>query len=97
MFGDFFNVIKKFFDDNLVARMILDGWLTLMIISILVLLALKFRKALSLIIIGLIIFGFYGVSTWLDLSVAKPIYTIAVGCYITTAVIILAPELYAVI
>ena len=55
MFGDFFNIIKNFFEDNLVARMILDGWLTLMIISVLVLSALKIRKALNLIIIGLII------------------------------------------
>ena len=78
MFGDFFNIIKNFFEDNLVARMILDGWLTLMIISVLVLSALKIRKALNLIIIGLIIIGFYLVSKWLDLSVA---------------VIILAPEL----
>lgn len=93
MFGDFFNIIKNFFEDNLVARMILDGWLTLMIISVLVLFALKIRKALNLIIIGLIIIVFYLVSKWLDLSVAKPIYTIAVGCYITIAVIILAPEL----
>ena len=93
MIDHFLNTIKTFFDENLVARMILDGWLSLMIISILVLLALKFRKALSLIVIGAIIFVFYLVAKFLELPVAGPIYSTAIGCYILTCVIIMAPEL----
>lgn len=93
MIDDFFNFIKDFFAGNLVARLILDGWLSLLIISVLVLLALKFRKALKLIIIGLFIFAFYKIASWLDLALAKPIYTAAMGTYIVTSVIILAPEL----
>ena len=93
MIDEFFNKIKTFFDQNLVARMILDGWLALIIVSVLVLLALKFRKALSLIIIGLIIFAFYGVAQFLNLPISGPIYTTAMGCYIIAAIIILAPEL----
>ena len=93
MIEKFFDPVKQFFAGNLVARMILDGWLSLIIISILVLLALKFRKALSLIIIGLLLFGFYGISVWLNLPISKPIYSVATGCYILTCIILLAPEL----
>ena len=57
------------------------------------LLALKFRKALSLIIIGLLIFAFYGVAHWLELPASEHIYQIALGCIVLTSVVILAPEL----
>ena len=93
MVDRFLDTIKTFFDENLVARMILDGWLSLLIISILVLLALKFRKALSLCIIGVILFAFYLVAKFLNLPLSGPIYSTAIGCYIITCVIIMAPEL----
>ena len=89
----FLDNIKEFFDKNLVARMVLDGWLTLVLISTLVLLALKFRKALTLIVIGLIIMAFYFIATFLNLSIAKPFYTLAAGSYIVICAVILAPEL----
>jgi len=90
---DFLNNIKQFFDDTLVAKMILDGWLSLMIISSVVLLAFKFRKALSLCVIGVLLLIGYYVAKFLELSVATPLYTIAVGSYVLICAIILAPEL----
>ena len=93
MFTEFLDNIKKFFDDNLIATMILDGWLSLMIISIIVLLALKFRKALSLAVIGILLLAFSWVATFLELPLAGPIYQIATLNYIVVCAIILAPEL----
>ena len=85
--------IRMFFDENLTARIIVDGWLSLLIISIVVVLSIKFRKALSLAIIGLLLFLFWVIADFLDLSLAKPLYTSIITGYIVICVILLAPEL----
>ncbi|MCR5231322.1 MAG: diadenylate cyclase [Acholeplasmatales bacterium] len=93
MFQEFLQNIKNFFDNNLIATIIFDGWLSLMVISIVVLLALKFRKALSLAIIGVLLLAFWWVAKLLDLSVSLPLYTIATTNFVVICVVIMAPEL----
>jgi diadenylate cyclase len=93
MFQEFLQNIKKFFDDNLIATMILDGWLSLMVISTIILLALKFRKALSLVIIGVLLLAFWWVTQFLELPVSGPLYNIATINFVVICAVILAPEL----
>ena len=85
--------IRTFFDENLAARIMVDAWLSLLIISIVIILAMKFRKALSLTIIGLLLFLLWGIADFLDLSLAKPLYTVTITSYIVICVVLLAPEL----
>ena len=93
MFQEFLQNIKNFFDENLIATMIIDGWLSLMVISTIVLLALKFRKALSLVIIGVLLLAFWWVAKFLELPVSGPLYNVATVNFVVICAVILAPEL----
>lgn len=85
--------IIKFFNENLAAKIILDAYLTVIIIGFLVYLAFKFKKVLNLIIIGLVIGLCYFISSSLNLNISSKIYEIIMSAYLLMCVVILAPEL----
>lgn len=85
--------IVEFFNDNLVARIILDSYFALLIISFIVFLILKFRKALNLFIIGLISLFIFELAKVLNLSISKTLYGPFLTGYVVICAVILAPEI----
>ena len=88
-----FNVISDFFANNLIASIIVDSFLVLLIVSFAVFLAVKFKKALYLGIIGSILIAIYLFSKYAGLKTAASIYKVVLDAYIIFSAIILAPEL----
>lgn len=66
--------IINFFQDNLIARIILDAYFTLIIVSLLVYLAMKIKKVLVLIIVGIIIHFITFFSLKIGLIISSEIY-----------------------
>lgn len=85
--------IIEFFNNNLVARIIFDAYLALLLISLILFICFKFRKALNLTIIGIAILAIYYVSTLFNFELSKALYRPFLDCYIIVVVILLAPEL----
>lgn len=85
--------IIDFFNNNLVARIILDSYFALLIISFVVFLILKFRKAFILFLIGVIALFIYELSNLFNLSISKLLYGPFLLGYIVICAVILAPEL----
>ena len=54
--------ITKFFEANTVAKILVDAYLSLLVISFVVYLCIKFKKALHLTLIGLLLLSVYFVS-----------------------------------
>lgn len=87
------DVIKEFFNQNLVARIILDAYLSLIIISFATYIIFKIRKALNLFIIGAVIIGVYFIALFLELPIAQNLYGPITSAYLLICCIILAPDL----
>lgn len=87
------NSIASFFDNNQVLKIILDGYLFLLIVLLIFRFAFKNRKAISLIIGFIIISIVYYVSTKINLSVSSTIYKYLFMIYPIISVIILAPDI----
>ena len=85
--------ILDFFQNNIAARIILDAYLSLMIISLLVFLAFKIKKVFILLTIGIFIGIFSYISQLLDLKVASALYPIIFGTYFVVVVVIASPEI----
>lgn len=85
--------IIDFFNNNLVAKIILDSYFALLIISFVVFLILKFRKAFNLFLIGVISLFIYELSNLFNLSISKLLYGPFLLGYIVICAVILAPEL----
>ena len=85
--------VTKFFEDNVIARILIDAYLSLFIISLIVFLAIKFKKALILIIIGVIMLGLYYLAVMGGFTLSKRLYEIALASYVVICAVILAPEL----
>lgn len=90
---EFLNMIKEVFKQNPYAGIFLDAFFLLFIVSLLVFLAFKYRKAFNLILIGFIMVIIYLVSDFLELSLSKNVYYFVLDAYIIISVVILAPEL----
>ena len=86
-------VIIDFFQNNLIAKIILDGYLALLFISLIVFLVFKFRKALNLIIIGMLIFAGYFLSKILNLELSYKIYEYVLSIYGVVFFILMGPDL----
>ena len=86
-------VIIDFFQNNLIAKIILDGYLALLFISLIVFLVFKFRKALNLLIIGMLIFAGYFLSKILNLELSYKIYEYVLSIYGVVFVILMGPDL----
>ena len=85
--------ITKFFEDNLVARILVDAYLVLLIISFVVYMCIKFKKALHLTLIGLLLLLIYFVAKEFKFDMSQKIYSVVLYSYIVFCAIILAPEL----
>ncbi|HRF70524.1 MAG: diadenylate cyclase [Anaeroplasmataceae bacterium] len=86
------NVIE-FFQENIIAKICLDAYLTLIVVALLVFLAIKVKKIFILSIIGIILGILSWFATLVQLEVAKYIYPAFFGSYILICVIITAPEI----
>lgn len=84
--------VSNFFEENTTFRVIVDAYFILFIISFVIYLMFRFKKALLLGIIGVVI----GIITWFSsiagLVVSQVIYPAVLGSYIVISFIILAPE-----
>lgn len=85
--------ITKFFEANTVAKILVDAYLSLLVISFVVYLCIKFKKALHLTLIGLLLLSVYFVSREFGFNLSYKIYTAILSAYIVFCVVILAPEL----
>lgn len=85
--------IIDFFNNNYIARIILDSYLALLVITFVLFLAFKFRKALNLLILGLILLFLYYVTDLLNLTVSKILYRPFISVYLVLCIVILAPDL----
>ena len=85
--------LAEFFNNNIVAKIIIDAYLALFIISTIVFLVLKFKKALILVLIGVIMLGAYYFASLAGLVLSSILYEIALGSYVVICAVILAPEL----
>ncbi|MDE5715800.1 MAG: diadenylate cyclase [Anaeroplasmataceae bacterium] len=87
------NTIIEFFQENLIARLCLDIYLSLIIISLLVFLAMKIKKIFIMLCIGI----FIGFVSWFSiecgLEVARRIYPYIFGSYILIVAVLAAPEI----
>ena len=85
--------VVQFFQDNTVFRICLDAYFALLVISFIVFLALKIKKVLILVVIGI----FIGTINWfahaVDLEISKNIYSVFFGFYVLICIILTAPEI----
>lgn len=85
--------IINFFQDNLIARILVDAYLTLIIVSFLLFLAFKIKKVFILLIIGI----FLGLGAWFSTAVGLEIsgylYPIIFASYFVVIIVIASPEI----
>ncbi|MGM9970778.1 MAG: diadenylate cyclase CdaA [Anaeroplasma sp.] len=89
----FIESLIKFFEENIYVKIIVDAYFALLLISFIVFIAIKFKKALSLIVIGVIIILIYVVSNIFNFELSSLLYSSVLSGYIVICVILLAPEL----
>lgn len=89
----FWAEINEFLNAHQVVRIIIDAYLALLIISFAVLIALKYKKALRLLIIGILITVVYIFASNLNFEISSRIYGVVAGAYLVICFIILAPEI----
>ena len=91
--NDIFDNITNFFEDNLVAKIIVDAYLALLIISFLIFLCIKLKKALNLTIVGFLLLIIKLASDQFGFEISKILYGAVFAVYLVICVVILAPEL----
>ena len=89
----FIEKIVSFFDSNPYLSIIIDAYFALLIISFIVFAAIKYKKALSLITIGIMLIAIYYVSDLFNFKLSKLLYSSVLSGYLVICVILLAPEL----
>ena len=89
----FWTEINSFFEGNEVLRIIIDAYLALLVISFVIFIALKFRKALHLVIIGLLMLAIYIFADKLNFAISKSIYGVVLSSYVVVCIVLLAPEI----
>ena len=85
--------IIKFFQDNMIAKIILDAYLALIIVSLLIFLAFKIKKVFILLIIGIFLGFFTWISEEIGLTISSYLYPIIFGSYFVVLVVIASPEI----
>ena len=90
---DFVVKIKEFFEANLIARIIIDAYIALLLVSFVVFLCIKHRKAFILVVIGLIIFIISIAAKEFGLKISEQVYTPFAASYIVLVAVILAPDI----
>ncbi len=89
----FWAEINEFLDNNQIVRIIIDAYLALIIVSFIILVVLKYKKALNLLIIGLLVLAIYIFAKNLNFKISAAIYGVIATSFVIIAVILLAPEL----
>lgn len=89
----FIENIKEFLQTYQYVGIIIDAFFALFIISLIVFLALRFKKALHLIIIGIIMLAIKIISDTFGFVISQTLYTIALTSYIVIVVAILVPDI----
>lgn len=87
------NDVSEFFVDHEGLRIFLDLYFIFIVISFLVFLFLKFKKAAVLIVTGIGVGLVYIISYFCGFSMSKVVYKYILECYAIIAAILLAPEL----
>jgi diadenylate cyclase len=85
--------IINFFQNNIAARIILDAYLSLLIISFLIFLAFKIKKVFVLLVIGIILGFFTYLSNEIGLIISSYLYPMIFGTYFVIVVVITTPEI----
>lgn len=85
--------IISFLENNYIVKLIIDSYFVLLLISLIIFLVLKVKKALNLLIIGLILLVIYFISIIFDLPMSTVFYEPLTSVYVLICVIILAPDL----
>ena len=86
-------MIIDFFKTNDIAKIILDGYFTLLLVSFVIFLIFRFKKALTLAVIGMISLIILKLSQLLGLVMAEELYSVLMEIYLLASVMILAPDL----
>lgn len=89
----FIDTIKDFLNTYPYVGIIIDAIFALFIISLIVFLALRFKKALHLLIIGLIMLFIKILSDTFNFTISSTLYTIALSSYVVISVAILVPDI----
>lgn len=87
------NNIIEFFQNNSVARICLDAYFLLFVVSLLVFLALKIKKIFILTIMGILLGFIAWFSVEADLAISKYVYPTFFGSYIVIAIVLVQPEI----
>lgn len=85
--------IISFLENNYIVKLIIDSYFVLLLISLIIFLVLKVKKALNLLITGLILLVIYFISIIFDLPMSTVFYEPLTSVYVLICVIILAPDL----
>ena len=85
--------IINFFQNNIAARIILDAYLALLVISLLIFLAFKIKKVFVMLIIGIILGFFAYLSSEIGLVISGYLYPSLFGSYFVVVVVIASPEI----
>ena len=89
----FMDKIIEFFNNNIVAKICLDAYLVLIVVSLLVYLCVRIRKIFVLSIIGIIL----GLLSWfvieINLEVSRHIYPVLAGSYLIMGIVLTAPDI----
>ena len=86
-------MIIKFFQENIIFKICVDAYLTLLVISLIVFLTMKIKKLIPLIFIGLFLLIIDWFAVEVNLLISSSIYPVLLGCYIIISVIIVSPDI----
>ncbi len=93
MFLTVIDDITQFFNDNIAATIIIDAYLALLLISFVIFLCFKFKKAINLTIVGVLLVLIKLASDQFGFKISSLLYTIFLTSYVVICVILIAPEL----
>ncbi len=92
--NEMYQNINQYLNDNMWLRLIIDGYFALLLLSFVLYVGFKYRKALNLLLIGIVLnFIYLFFVDKLDLTLSKDLYYPFVSAYLIICVILLAPEL----
>ena len=89
-----YEVINEFMNNNIWLRILVDGYLTLLLLSFVLFVCFKYRKAFNLLVLGIIInLVYFFLIDKLELRISHDLYYPFVTGYLIICVVLLAPEL----
>ncbi len=90
----FYEMINQYLNNNIWLKIIIDGYFGILLLSFILFVCFKYRKAMNLLLIGIVLNLIYSfIILRLDLEFSKDLYYPFVSTYLVLSVILLAPEL----